>query len=58
MEYYSVLKKTELLIQCTRSINLKKNMLSENAKHKNKIIAHFHFREVCRSGKFIEKVYR
>lgn len=53
MEYYLVVKRSEMLIHATIWLNLRNIMLSKRISHKRPHIQ-LHLYEICRIGKSIE----
>ena len=58
MEYYSVLKRNEILIHAITWMNLKNIMLSEISQTQKDKYCMIHLYEGCRIGKFIDKQSR
>ena len=54
LEYYSAIKKNELLTLATTWMNLENMMLSEEASHKRPHIVRFHVYKLSTMGKPIE----
>lgn len=54
MEYYSVMKRSEVLLHVTTWINLENIMRVKEAIHKRSYTAHFHLYGITRTSKSIE----
>ena len=56
MEYYSAIKRNEILIHATKSIDFKNMMLNEKRQPQKTTYGRFYFHEASRSDRSREKV--